>query len=298
VFFLCYLNEETPESVEQNAKPGTLYVVATPIGNLEDITYRAVRLLGEVDLIAAEDTRHTRKLLSHLGLSKPLVSYYKDREASRSEKIMDTLRAGRDVALVSDAGTPAISDPGAVVVALCHEHGIPVVPVPGPSAVTVAVSASGFAHAAFTFAGFLPAKKTQRLKTLAAHAQDATLFVFYEAPRRVCQTLAECRDVMGEREIFVGRELTKMHEELLRGPISHVLQRLQGREQIKGEFVVVIAPPPAAAVAPPEELPDLLLWYRDHSGLSMKDAVKRIAADLNLSKARIYEKALHVWAKK
>ncbi|MBI4793359.1 MAG: 16S rRNA (cytidine(1402)-2'-O)-methyltransferase [Deltaproteobacteria bacterium] len=284
--------------MDQNAKPGTLYVVATPIGNLEDITFRAVRILGEVDLIAAEDTRHTRKLLSHLSLSKPLVSYYKDREAERSEKIIAELRAGHNVALVSDAGTPAISDPGAVVVALCHEHAIPVVPIPGPSALTTAVSVSGFPQPSFTFLGFLPAKKNQRTKTLTAHAQDEALLVFYESPRRVCQTLAECLEVMGERMVFVGRELTKLHEELLCGTFSGVLQRLQAREQIKGEFVVVVAPQPGLSVAPPEELQDLLTWYKNHSGLSMKDAVKKIAGDLNLSKSQLYEKALHVWAKK
>ena len=285
-------------SVDQNDKPGTLYVVATPIGNLEDITFRAVRILGEVDLIAAEDTRHTRKLLSHLSLSKPLVSYYKDREAARSEKIIAELRAGHNVALVSDAGTPAISDPGSVLVALCHEHAIPVVPIPGPSALTTAVSVSGFPQLSFTFLGFLPAKKNQRTKTLTAHAQNEALLVFYESPRRVCQTLAECLEIMGERMVFVGRELTKLHEELLRGTFSGVLQRLQAREQIKGEFVVVVAPQPGLAVAPPEELQDLLTWYKNHSGLSMKDAVKKIAGDLNLSKSQLYEKALHVWAKK
>lgn len=297
MFFLG--NQETRVSVDQNGNPGTLYVVATPIGNLEDITFRAVRILGEVDLIAAEDTRHTRKLLSHLSLSKPLVSYYKDREAARSEKIIEELRAGRNVALVSDAGTPAISDPGSVLVALCHEHGIPVVPVPGPSAVISAVSVSGFAHASFTFLGFLPPKKNQRAKILTARAQDDVLLVFYESPRRICQTLTDCRQALGERRVFVGRELTKLHEELLCGTFSDVLLLLQGREQIKGEFVVVVAPPkPGSAVAPPEELQDLLAWYKNHSGLSMKDAVKKIAADLNLSKSQIYEKALHVWAKK
>ena len=297
MFFLG--NQETRVSVDQNGKPGTLYVVATPIGNLEDITFRAVRILGEVDLIAAEDTRHTRKLLSHLSLSKPLVSYYKDREAARSEKIIEELRAGRNVALVSDAGTPAISDPGSVIVALCHEHAIAVVPIPGPSALTTAVSAAGFPQTSFTFLGFLPAKKNQRAKTLTAHAQDETLLVFYESPRRVCHTLVECREVMGERRVFVGRELTKLHEELLRGTLSDVLRILQARVQIKGEFVVVVAPQqPNPAVTPPEELQDLLTWYKNHSGLSMKDAVKKIAADLNLSKSQIYEKALHVWAKK
>jgi len=285
-------------SVDKNGKCGTLYVVATPIGNLEDITLRAVRILGQVDLIAAEDTRHTRKLLSHLSLSKPLVSYYKDREAVRSEKIIEELLNGRDVALVSDAGTPAISDPGAVLVSQCHEHVIKVIAVPGPSALTAALSVAGFTQSSFTFLGFLPSKKSQRMKTLTAHAQDKTAIVFYESPRRVCNTLAECRTVLGERKVFIARELTKIHEELLTGTLAEVLPVLEQRGQIKGEFVILVFPDQSSQSPAPEDLDELLGWYRDNSGLSMKDSVKKIARDLNLSRSLLYQKALHVWAKK
>lgn len=285
-------------SGDKNGKYGTLYVVATPIGNLEDITLRAVRILGEVDLIAAEDTRHTRKLLSHLSLSKPLVSYYKDREAVRSEKIIGELLAGRDVALVSDAGTPAISDPGAVLVARCHEHFINVIAVPGPSALTAALSVAGLTQSSFTFLGFLPAKKSQRINILTAHAQDEAAIIFYESPRRVCDSLADCRAVFGERKVFIARELTKIHEELLTGILAEVIRTLEERSQIKGEFVVIVFPDHSLQPAAPADLQELLCWYRDNSGLSMKDSVKKIARDLNLSRSLIYEKALHVWAKK
>lgn len=285
-------------SGDKNGKYGTLYVVATPIGNLEDITLRAVRILGEVDLIAAEDTRHTRKLLSHLSLSKPLVSYYKDREAVRSEKIIGELLAGRDVALVSDAGTPAISDPGAVLVARCHEHFIHVIAVPGPSALTAALSVAGLTQSSFTFLGFLPAKKSQRINILTAHAQDEAAIIFYESPRRVCDSLADCRAVFGERKVFIARELTKIHEELLTGILAEVIRTLEERSQIKGEFVVIVFPDHSLQPAAPADLQELLCWYRDNSGLSMKDSVKKIARDLNLSRSLIYEKALHVWAKK
>lgn len=285
-------------SGDKNGKYGTLYVVATPIGNLEDITLRAVRILGQVDLIAAEDTRHTRKLLSHLSLSKPLVSYYKDREAVRSEKIIGELLAGRDVALVSDAGTPAISDPGAVLVARCHEHFINVIAVPGPSALTAALSVAGLTQSSFTFLGFLPAKKSQRISTLTAHAQDEAAIIFYESPRRVCDSLADCRAVFGERKVFIARELTKIHEELLTGILAEVIRTLEERSQIKGEFVVIVFPDHSLQPAAPADLQELLCWYRDNSGLSMKDSVKKIARDLDLSRSLIYEKALHVWAKK
>jgi 16S rRNA (cytidine1402-2'-O)-methyltransferase len=285
-------------SGDKDCKYGTLYVVATPIGNLEDITLRAVRILGQVDLIAAEDTRHTRKLLSHLSISKPLVSYYKDRESSRSEKIIAELLSGRNVALVSDAGTPAISDPGAILVSHCHEKSIPVIAVPGPSALTAALSVAGVTQSSFTFLGFLPAKKSQRLKTLTTHVQDDAAVVFFESPRRVSNTLAECREVFGERNVFIGRELTKIHEELLTGTLSEVLCVLEEKSLIKGEFVVIVFPDHKSNSAAPEDIEELLCWYRDNSDLSMKDSVKKIAGDLNLSKSLVYEKALYVWAKK
>ncbi len=281
--------------MEKECKLGCLYVVATPIGNLEDITLRAIRVLGEVDLVAAEDTRHTRKLLSHLALSKPLISYYKDREASRSRRIVDELLLGSDVALVSDAGTPGISDPGAILVNLCRDNNIPVIPVPGPSALTALFSVSGFSQSSFVFLGFLPTKKSECKKILLAHSHDDSVLVFYESPRRICKSLVLCSEIFGERKVFIGRELTKIYEEFLSGNITEVLCDLEGRNMIKGEFVVAVAPGIASAVPEIEDLSDLLSWYRDESGFSMKDSVKKIAVDLNLARSYVYKKALPVW---
>ena len=276
--------------------PGILYVVATPIGNLEDITLRAIRILREVGLIAAEDTRHTRKLLSHLDIHTPLVSYYKDREAERAGLILQRLRGGVDVALVSDAGTPAISDPGAVLVGRAHQEGIRVVPVPGASALTAVVSASGMADPHLLFLGFLPAQKKERCRLLKEVAQRQEMLVFYETPRRIRACLADCMAVLGDRPAFLARELTKLHEESMRLPLSAIAEALGKREAIKGEFVVVLAG--AAPPAPrPEEagLVELLRWYRQEGQLSLKDAVRQLTRDLGLPRTEVYREALRVW---
>lgn len=278
---------------------GKLYVVATPIGNLEDITYRAVRVLNEVDLIAAEDTRHTRKLLTYFGIKKPLVSYYKERENVRSNQIIDELLQGRNVALVSDAGTPAVSDPGAMLVARCHEKNISIVAVPGASALTATLSIAGLPQASFVFLGFLPVKKVQRKKILEAYSQSSEAVIFYESPRRVLATLQECHEIIGERKIFIARELTKIHEELLLGTPTNLISQLSEKTVIKGEFVVAVFP---AAEDKKNNLPpdieEMLYFYCDQSELSMKDAVKKISEDLHLSRSLVYEKALRVWGKK
>ncbi|OKY74503.1 MAG: 16S rRNA (cytidine(1402)-2'-O)-methyltransferase [Desulfobulbaceae bacterium DB1] len=280
---------------ETEKKKGTLYVVATPIGNLEDITMRALRTLQEVDLIAAEDTRHTRKLLSHFGINKPLISYYKEKEAGRSDTIVAELLGGRQIALVSDAGTPGISDPGAMLVDKCRQNGIDVTAVPGPSALTAALSISGLSYSAFTFLGFLPSKQSQRKKMLSSLVQLENLLVFYESPRRIVQTLVDCYEILGERRIVVARELTKMHEEILHGNLSFVLDSLRQKSIVKGEFVVLICANDVSLPALAENLPDLLLWYKNQSGLSMKDSVKKISTDLNLSRSLVYKEALTIW---
>src|SRR5579862_5662276 len=201
---------------------GILYVVATPIGNLEDITLRAVRVLKEAALIACEDTRHTRKLLDHYGISKPLVSYHEHNEATRAAELVEKLQAGTAVALVSDAGTPLLSDPGYRLVAAALDAGIPVVPVPGASAALGALAASGLATDAFRFCGFLPPKQSSRRRTLEAlRNQDCTL-IFYEAPHRIVATLEDVESVFGTRPIALARELTKRHEEFLRGTSAEV----------------------------------------------------------------------------
>jgi 16S rRNA (cytidine1402-2'-O)-methyltransferase len=276
--------------------PGTLYVVATPIGNLEDITLRAIRILKEVGLIAAEDTRHTRKLLSHLGIHTPLVSYYKDREQERATLILERLQSGIDVALVSDAGTPAISDPGAVLVGRARQEGIRVVPVPGASALAATVSASGMTGDHFLFLGFLPAQKKERVRLLQEVAHRQEMIVFYETPRRIRACLADCLAVLGDRSAFLARELTKLHEETMRQPLSAIAEELGRREVIKGEFVVLLAgaQPP---VAQPDDasLTELLRWYCEAGEVSLKDAVRLLTRDLGLPRSEVYREALRVW---
>jgi 16S rRNA (cytidine1402-2'-O)-methyltransferase len=273
---------------------GTLYIVATPIGNLEDITMRAVRILGEVDLIASEDTRHTKKLLSHLNIRTSLKSYYKGKEASRSEEIIRQLQQGVHVALVSDAGTPCISDPGSILVRKAREEGIRVVPIPGPAAVATAFSVSGF-EGGFQFIGFLPSKPNQRRKMLTALASEQHHLIFYESPHRIVQCIADCLDVLGDREIFIGREMTKFHEELLRLTVSEALDEFAGRNSIKGEFVVIIEGAGNEEQPEDQTLDELLIWYRDQAGLSLSEAVKKIAKDLNLPRSGVYKEALEVW---
>lgn len=277
--------------------PGRLYVVATPIGNLEDITLRAIRILKEVFLVASEDTRHTRKLLSHLGISTKLFSYYKDREARQADRLIAELLDGHDIALVSDAGTPAVSDPGALLVKKCHELTIAVIPVPGPSALTAAVSSSGFTSPHFTFLGFLPSKSGQRRKLLTGIAGTAHPVIFYESPRRLIQSLEDCLEKIGDRQVYLGRELTKLHEELLTGSISTLLAALKEKNRIKGECVIIVGPGEKDESPETENLDTLLLWYREQGKLSLRDSVKKICTDLNLPRSKVYGTALQMWEK-
>ena len=272
---------------------GTLYIVPTPLGNLEDITLRALRILKEVDLIAAEDTRHTRNLLNHFGIATPLISYYREKEAERSEEILIRLQEGKNIALVSDAGTPAISDPGAIVVRRVHNHGLTVVPLPGPSALTTALSASGITSTGFLFLGFLPARSGQRRKALAAIADCEYPVVFYESPHRIDTFLADGLEILGDRQAFWARELTKSFEDLQSGSLSDLLAKSrQGRN--RGEFVVVICPG-SREEAKGQTLEELILWYRDNSELSLKDVSRRLASDLGVSRSQIYQQALALW---
>jgi len=221
--------------------PGTLYLVATPIGNLEDITLRAVRTLKECDLVAAEDTRRTGQLLRHLGISKPLLSYFQFNEAQRSEQLLERLRRGEKIALVTDAGSPGISDPGERVVKGAIAEGFRVEAVPGPSALVTALTASGLPTTEFHFVGFLPHKSGQRLSKLQQLAGIPGTMVLYESPYRVQKLLTELTQVFPEREVVLARELTKKFEEYLRGKPGDLLKQLESRA-IKGEFVVMLGP--------------------------------------------------------
>jgi 16S rRNA (cytidine1402-2'-O)-methyltransferase len=274
-------------------KEGTLFIVPTPIGNLEDITLRCLRTLKEVDLIAAEDTRHTKRLLNHFEINTPLISYYREKEVERSEEILRRLQEGQNIALVSDAGTPCISDPGAIVVKLVQDNGLTVVPLPGPSALTTALSGSGMSSTGFLFVGFLPSKKGQRCKLLASLSASEYPIVLYESPHRIDSLLSDALETLGERKCFWARELTKTFEDLQHGTLSSLLAKSrEGRN--RGEFVLIIWPGVQEEVQG-QTVEELILWYRDNSELSLKDVSRRLAADLGLSRSQIYQQALALW---
>ena len=267
---------------------GTLYLVATPIGNLEDITYRGVRTLREADLIACEDTRQTRKLLDHYGIAKPLVSYHEHNEAVRSEDLVAKIQAGASVALVSDAGMPLISDPGYRVVHAAIGAGIPVVPIPGPSALLSALVASGLPTDAFTFGGFLPAKSGQRERLLEGLREEEVTSIFYEAPHRIVEALGDIEKILGDRPVVVARELTKLHEEILRGTAGEIRSALSARPAVKGEITLLIGKgtTPAAATTSIEDAVDAYV----RGGMGRMEAMKKVARERRISKRDVYRK--------
>jgi 16S rRNA (cytidine1402-2'-O)-methyltransferase len=221
----------------------TLYVVATPIGNLADMTFRAVETLKQVSVIVCEDTRHSKRLLDHFGISKPLRSGHGHNEPQSAGAVVDLLSRGEEVAYLSDAGTPAISDPGRVIVRAVRDAGYPVVPIPGPSSLSAIMSVNGFAGKAVTFEGFLSPKAGRRRKRLSELLERGESFVLFESPHRVLKLLADFSDLESERQLLIGRELTKVHEELLEGTASTVLEKMESRPSIKGEFVILVGPP-------------------------------------------------------
>jgi len=219
---------------------GILYMVSTPIGNLEDMTLRALRILKEVDLIAAEDTRHTGLLLKHFGIQKPMTSYFEGNELKKREWILSQLKQGNRIALVSDAGTPGISDPGFRLVQLAIENQIQVIPIPGPSALVTALSVSGLPTDAFIFKGFLPHKSKKRRDLLKALEGVRETLIFYESPHRMAETLKDILEIFGDREMALTRELTKVYEEVLRGKVTEVLEQI-GKRHLKGEMTLVVS---------------------------------------------------------
>jgi 16S rRNA (cytidine1402-2'-O)-methyltransferase len=267
--------------------PGCLYVIATPIGNLEDITYRAVRVLREADLIACEDTRQTRKLLEHYGIHKPTISYHEHNEAGRAEELAGRLRAGARIALVSDAGMPLVSDPGYRLVKAAIAQGIAVQPVPGPAAALTALAGSGLPTDAFRFCGFLPPKAGQRARTLEALAGESATLIFYEAPHRILETLKAIEQILGPRPVVVARELTKIHEEFLRGTAASIHAQLEERGSIKGEITLLVGkadePPPDET--PVEEAVDALV----RAGTPRMDAIKQVARRRGIPKRDVYD---------
>ena len=271
---------------------GTLYVVATPIGNLEDITYRAVRILGQVHWIACEDTRQTRKLLDHYSIQTPQISYHEHNEADRARELCSRLLAGESGALVSDAGVPLISDPGYRLVHSAVGAGIVVQPVPGPSALLAALSASGLPTDSFHFAGFLPPKSGQRIHALEGLRSEQSTLIFYEAPHRLVESLADIQTVLGDRDVVVARELTKIHEEFLHGTASEVQALVAAREVIKGEVTLLVA---KATKPPVDDRPiEEAVQEQMRFGLSRMDAMKAVARSRGLSKRDVYREFEHL----
>src|ERR1700682_1195206 len=261
---------------ETEAGTGCLYLVATPIGNLEDITLRAIRILKEADVIACEDTRHTQKLLNHYGIKKEMVSYHEHNELTRSPELVIELEQGAKIALVSDAGTPGISDPGYRLVILCLRHHISVVPIPGPSALVAALAASGLPADEFLFVGFLPPRSGARRKALDALKAESRTLIFYEAPHRVVETLADASEILGARPAVIAREVTKIHEEFLRGPLPELLESARQRAP-RGEITLLIGPgdPQMQQVDPSVSLKERVEQLEAEGGIDRKAALKQ-----------------------
>jgi 16S rRNA (cytidine1402-2'-O)-methyltransferase len=275
----------------EERQPGVLYVVSTPIGNLEDITLRALRVLREVDFIAAEDTRRTRQLLTHYGIHKPLISYHKYNRRMREKTLLQELHEGKCIALVTDAGTPGISDPGEDLVRRAIQEAIPLIPIPGPAALVAALSVSGLPTESFLFYGFLPAKAVARKKWLLSLKDRPETLVFYESPRRLGSLLEDAARILGERRVVVAREMTKVYEEVYRGTITEVLDQL-GEEEVKGEVTVMLEgcslpPKPEAS-----SIVEALKYYSRDRGLSMSESVDRVAEELKVSRREVYQQSL------
>ena len=280
---------QSAHSPQKTDAGGCLYVVATPIGNLDDITLRALRILGQVDLVAAEDTRHTRKLLSAHGIKANLVSYHEHNEDKRTPELLTKLRNGENIALVSNAGTPVVSDPGYRLVRSAVDSDIPVVPIPGPSAAVTALSASGMATDQFTFVGF-PARKKNKLRQQLAELATATgTLIFYQSPHRMTGFLQELIDQLGDRRAMLARELTKIHEELLHGRLSEIRENLGRREAIKGECTLLVAPEQQAQSVPQEEIESAVLGELASAQKSVSDIAKTIARQFGLKRADAYQ---------
>ncbi|MBW4524687.1 MAG: 16S rRNA (cytidine(1402)-2'-O)-methyltransferase [Phormidium tanganyikae FI6-MK23] len=272
----------------------TLYIVGTPLGNLEDMTYRAVRILSTVDLIAAEDTRHTGKLLQHFQIKTPQISYHDHNRHSRTSELVDRLQQGISIALVTDAGMPGISDPGYDLVRACAEVGIPIVPIPGATAAMTALSASGLKCDRFVFEGFLPAKETNRREHLESLITDARTLIFYEAPHRIQKTLQDIATVLGsDRQIVLARELTKLHEEFWRGTVKAAIKHYSTHEP-KGEFTLIVSGAEPNEVHLTEEVLKAELLALLQQGVSRSQASRQLSEQTALPRRQLYQLALQI----
>ena len=271
----------------ENIEKGVLYIVATPIGNLDDITIRAINILKNVDLIAAEDTRHTLKLLNHLEISKPLISYHRHNEEIKTENLIEELKKGKSIALVSDAGTPGICDPGEEIVKKCIEENIKIIPIPGACAMINALVASGISTKNFTFLGFLPLNKKLRKEKLEKINLSKNTIIIYEAPHKLENTLNDLKEILKNRKIVLAREITKIHEEFIRGTIDEIIKK---SENLKGEIVLIIE---GNNEIEENSLNNLSLEehynFYEKQGIEKKEIIKKIAKDRNVNKNEIYK---------
>lgn len=274
----------------ENQKKGNLYIIATPIGNLEDITLRAIRILKEVDLIAAEDTRHTLKLLNHLEISKPLISYHRHNEEIRTEELIKELKTGKNIGLVSDAGTPGICDPGEEIIKKCIEESIKIVPIPGACAMINALITSGISTKEFIFLGFLPLNKKSRKEKLGEIKNANKTIILYEAPHKLKSTLNDLSLILEDRSVVLARELTKIHEEYIRGTVKELMEKT---DNLKGEMILIIEKNNKDNKEELNSLNNLTLEehynFYEKNGLNKKEIIKKIAKDRNVSKNEIYQ---------
>jgi 16S rRNA (cytidine1402-2'-O)-methyltransferase len=278
----------------ETSTTGCLYVVATPIGNLDDITLRAIRVLETVDMIAAEDTRHTKRLLTAHGIHNRLISYHEHNEAQRSLEIMEKIRTGRQIALVTDAGTPMVADPGYRLVQAAIADDVQVIPVPGVSAATAALCASGMATDQFSFLGFPSRKKTRRIEALKAAARLPGTLIFYQSPRRILTFLDEVLSILGDRHAVLARELTKVHEEFIRGPLTQIKTALAKKETIKGECTLLVEGHSRDLETADGSWEKALLSALEADSRPISDVAKEIAHQFGVKKREVYNKAMQI----
>jgi len=289
------MSSETQPVPRGQGRTGTLYVVATPIGNLEDITLRALRILKEVDLVACEDTRHTAKLFQHYGIPTPRESYHEHNEAEKTPRLLELLREGKNIALVSDAGTPLVSDPGYRLVSACRQMSVPVVPVPGASAAVAALSASGLPTDAWLFAGYPPARAAARRAWLERLAPLEATLVFYEAPHRLLTCLEDMLAALGPRRACLGREVTKVHEEWLQGTLAEILDTLARRPGVRGEATLVVDRGAPGQIRSEESgsIAEHLERVMTATGLPRKGALKEVARRRGITRREAYRQLLN-----
>ncbi len=285
---------QNPQASTTENRLGTLFVVATPIGNMEDITLRAIRVLGEVDFVAAEDTRHTLKLLRHHNISAKLVSYHDHNEEQRSPELIQHLRQGRNIALVSSAGTPTVSDPGFRLIRKCAEENINVAPVPGVSSAVAAICASGLPTDSFVFLGFAPRKKGKREIFLDSLANHPRTLIFFESPRRIATLLDDLIATLGDRNAVLAREMTKIHEEFVRGTLSQIKDHIQQGGELKGECTLLAEGAGSDARMTEEQLGTEIRKAMEKSDEKLSAAVKTISSRYGISRKRVYDEALKI----